>query len=123
MNAAISVEKRMPATAVSIFSDVIAENFLKYRNFMSLNNDKNPKFEKVIKPSLRYLPQRTITVSKYKNTLRKLGNKIPNAKAIIPRSFNKPITITKGEVIMERKFITLSLKVCSKDWRNELKIL
>ena len=115
MNAAISVEKRMPATAVSIFSDVIAENFLKYRNFMSLNNDKNPKFEKVIKLSLRYLPQRTITVSKYKNTLRKLGNKIPNAKAIIPRSFIKPTTITKGEVIMERKFITLSLKVCSKD--------
>ena len=56
MNAAISVEKRMPATAVSIFSDVIAENFLKYRNFMSLKNDKNPKFEKVIKLSLRIPP-------------------------------------------------------------------
>ena len=96
MKAAISVEKRMPATAVSIFSDVIAENLLKYRNFISLNNDKNPKFEKVIKLSLRYLPQRTITVRKYNTTLRKLGNKIPNAKAIIPRSIIKPTTITKA---------------------------
>ena len=78
---------------------------------MSLNSNNALELEKLITLSSTYLCHKNKTTGMYKIILIKLGTKMPKAKETIPRSFIKPMTITKGEVTIDIKLILLSLKV------------